>query len=820
MAASYCGITLALDTPEHAAFVGSVHDFRVDRITQNDGWAGVDTEYLQLTWLNPQDALPEIGVLTWPIGAARCATFYMLVGGEQLDLIRTAVEENAGVGDLILSDGNSGHTITAENMRLLPPLPVHKIGSLDEDQKLYLLILVDQRYDWRERALSVVPGEWAAFFDDVSDAIGQTIEYDTFPEAYQSMSVRWTQYLKPVPALLDAAAASIQRRVVVQLDGSVTLEKWEDAVTDSEDQFEDVKKIIGGQLEVDDLTRIVPAIVRVAFGQVLAGVIQDSPYVVPFSLEELAVPGFGDEVGVLANTKILNADYIYDGTNSTECEDFAEQLAYDWYGWHLCSVYFTAPGILNWFPTGAEDYIEWRYQYEGKLLTRVVRGPFQVQERGGWNPAIPYRDPLVRVISTGGGSGEYSNRYTVRQVYITGSYDLEDVTAPSFIEWEDVVEIMNRQVPASASPVPEYGVYPLHIAPDGHYYIDADEALPVFDGGGSGSGNDNPCGNCFPDSGQGDSQDEFTTVEVFCIDGILWVVYARQGIIYDASTGRIRIELYDYTWDTAGCCDCTDYGDGSGSGLGSGNGCTAPGCDTYTVASLNLIRNTLSSDCTTSTWEDINNTYTLQYSLIAPGVHAWLLIENSSGCRWIGPEDWDGTGSETFTRHPGQEYEGCAETQTVTCYAEASIVTGCCGEIPSTLYLTFTTSTDCCPEQGATIPLSYDVTNDWWEAINYEGGNCTGFPNRFVLYCCDFERDVANDQTCAAAGGTGGEVVTDWRLYWECDNNPDQSVTASPEGGSTCESFELTFSPQAPVGSGCCSADTGVLTITITDTAP
>ena len=492
MACTYCGIPLLLDTPDHDSFVSGLHDFSLNRPSQNDGYSSTDTEYFRLQYQNPKEALPEIGVLSWPRGASKCATFYGLVDGARLDLIRTAVDGNNGVGDLVLSNPNNIlQTITAKNMRLLPPLPVHKIGTSAAaiEQQLYLITLVDQRWSWREKTFAIYdkPVSWNVLLADLAAGLGISLTVSTIPADYLTPSIRWIQQYKQIPALLDAALATIGQKLIVKLNGVVSTTDWETAKTDAETQLAATKVIIGGELVESDLTRVVPEKVLVTFGKLIGEVLYDDPYTKTETLVSLSVPGYGTDIGVAGNTWILNADYIYDGTttNIANCALVASQSAYDWYGWQLCDVDFTTPGILNWVPTGAEDLIEWRYQYNGRLLTRVVRPPFQQLERGGFNPAVPYRNPLVRIIAATTSTGEYSNRYTVRQVYITDTFDEDDVVIDSgFIEWTDVVERNNTLLTVSTSPVPSQGVYSLHTAPDGHYYIEAIGST----GSGSGSG--------------------------------------------------------------------------------------------------------------------------------------------------------------------------------------------------------------------------------------------------------------------------------------------------------------------------------------------
>jgi hypothetical protein len=99
----------------------------------------------------------------------------------------------------------------------------------------------------------------------------------------------------------------------------------------------------------------------------------------------------------------------------------------------------------------------------------------------------------VRVTALTVGGGEFSRRYTVKQVEIVDSgsnRNAADVSPTT--TYSDVVELSNSLVPVSVDADPLQGVYPLHTAPDGHRYIIADEAnyFPSGSGATSGSGDD------------------------------------------------------------------------------------------------------------------------------------------------------------------------------------------------------------------------------------------------------------------------------------------------------------------------------------------
>jgi hypothetical protein len=471
MSAAYAGVNLLVDTAEHAEYVATYHDVILSRLTENSGYR--DDMYVLPFPPEPVDDPPRIGVLRWPTGASRCATFYAVVDGYRLSLIRAAVGDPVAYASLVLSDGTS--QITA-SMRMLPPLPLHQCSDDDSDgTNLYLLRLADRRFWWRWTSGNVTVGDgttWGSVVSQIASAMSASVTVGDVELGYDEPSYRWTTYRKPLPALLDAACNAVGHRLVVGLTGAAFTTDWVDATAAADAQFDaaDFKVTVGGRVANGDIVRAVPAGVRVCFGQIIGGVAQPDPFTLPIALADLAHPGYGASTGVVGATATINADLIYDGTNAAACAAYAEQAAYDFYGWKLCDLDFTAPGIVAWEPTGVEDAVEWYYQDGGRLLTRVVLGPFQTQPLGGWEVETEWRFPLVRITAVGGAAGEFDYTYTVLEVEIDDGEQVVDLTE----EWSGVVETEDRLLPVSAGPDPEEGVYTLMRAPDGHYYIDAE----------------------------------------------------------------------------------------------------------------------------------------------------------------------------------------------------------------------------------------------------------------------------------------------------------------------------------------------------------
>jgi hypothetical protein len=468
MPCHYAGVAIALPTAEWQAWIDTYHPLPQTPPGFTHGWHGGGA--MADLPLPPEPVPPPVrlGVLDWPVGASRWATFHFLAGSTQLAAIREAIG-TAGVGDLVMGDGtDSDHEITAVGMRLGVPLPLHQI---DATEQLFLCTLVDQRWDWWLKAggIDTQPATWGALFADIEAELGVTITPATVNAAYGTPGDQWLQFVRPLPVLLDAAAESVGQRVVVRLDGTVATANPFDAVTDASVAFSFVRKTAGGEVVAADVGRWVPESVSVVVGRQDEAGGNTFESVGQVTLASLALANqYGAATGVAGNTVPVHRWFV--GAAGDEAA-FRRQVAQDWYLWQLSSVDATLPGVWDWTPTGAEDRVEWKYD-NGPILTRILRRPFCELADGFvyWSS-----QPLVRVTAAGeDGTGEYTRRFSVQEVAIQ-----EDGADRNLVDldrqWSDVVERSNRSVSLSAAATPEEGVYTLRRAPSGHLYIDRDE---------------------------------------------------------------------------------------------------------------------------------------------------------------------------------------------------------------------------------------------------------------------------------------------------------------------------------------------------------
>jgi hypothetical protein len=704
-----------------------------------------------LRWLNhlpipapPVREPPRIGALTWPTGASRWATCHLVATGAELDDVVATIGSTLAAKTLEFSDGI--RSVSTE-MWLLPPRPVQQRGSGD----LYLLTLVDDRWWWwlqGNEGLAVAPGTWDGLLTSLFSKVGVgSPTIPAIPVEYGSpTAIRWEVGYKPVPLLLDAAAACVGLRVVRRLDGSVVVQNYEDADADEEAAWAAFEEAVlaGGRVDFDEIGKRLPDRVTTTFwgyDPKLEGVL----------LADLALPAYAGLTPVAGRAAQVVADMPAVALPADR-EAYATRAATDYYGWAFSRSDHTLRGFHDRDPNGNDAFVEWVHRPD-QLVTRVVRGPLSdLNVYGDKPPTIRFPAEITSSFSSSSGYswvrlteylGDAPEVFESPDGPKSGA-DLFEVndnrdllpgcrvivySNPDGPGWACQIDTMRRTVCVGGRLVYQES------RDGGTTWVTVeDTGLPCGSGsGGSGSAAEvNPCQNCFPTEGDGD--DPEIQVGSVCANGTLYVIYAKIGIISDPDTGTVRNTLYDYTWDEAGCCDCPS---GSDAAPGSG-GCAGPGCDTYTVEGHSL---TLRRDCEKTTegyaseWRDDQDVYTLQYTLLESGDVAWLLI-GPDGCRWTGPEDWSGAGSAEFTRHPDPQYADCAATKTVSCGGGGGgIVVGCDGSpVASTLHVTVTPD-GCDPVE---FDITYNPGESQWEGSVPLPCPCVEFPDEhwtFHLQC-------------------------------------------------------------------------------------
>lgn len=372
MACSFAGIRLAVLPADYQEWVENWHsltDF-ADAATWPFGEVGLASLPLPV---DPSDGPPEVGVLRWPTGLSRYSSFHALIDSVGLADIRTALGTGAGPANLVLTDG-TGNTRTFS----LYFVGARPLAQITGQTQAYLLTLADRRYWLRERTGSVTSvSTWSTLLSGMASSLGITLTPDTIDADYGAPTSLWVFNERPLALAVDAACNRIGHRVVANLDGTFSTVRATTAEAASDALAASFSKTAGGLLVLGDLNRPVPASIKTAFRNDSSA----TAYTVTNTLASLALADYGAATGVAGQQQTIFGETIYTGANAAALASYAAQAATDWYQWQLADVDVTLPGIAQWNPTGWEDRIEWKY-FHDRILTRIVRGPFQVLPSG------------------------------------------------------------------------------------------------------------------------------------------------------------------------------------------------------------------------------------------------------------------------------------------------------------------------------------------------------------------------------------------------------------------------------------------------------
>lgn len=414
---SFSGVSLHCSTPELEEQVNRV--LPLQGFKDFDGWnfAQAGTSLGPL----PTPSLPrvpplELGVLHWPNDATRPAWFHAAVTQEKLDEINDEYAGPAFPQNLVLKDGRSGKIVIA-NMSMLPPRPISQLGINSDG---WLLTFTDQRFwwQWRSGSIDTAPTSWLQLFSSLEGLLGASISVETIDTAYGTPTDKWIGYLRPPATVLDAVAASVGQRIVVDLNGTVRSVNWETARTSANGQSEALIVAMGGAIPVSEIGKYVPAQVNVAgIDKTTTG---PNGEIVPKTeekvLADLSITEYGSAIGVDTATSTVFVDFDYTGSSDDAAfADLATAAAIDWYGWRLADLDVAFPGIAPWTMTGFEDLVEWLVKltdpwidqdnpHEPLILTRVRRAPFSVFPSTTYNaPGGSARSYIVKLtgFSTG-----------------------------------------------------------------------------------------------------------------------------------------------------------------------------------------------------------------------------------------------------------------------------------------------------------------------------------------------------------------------------------------------------------------------------------
>lgn len=342
----------------------------------------------------PQNS--KIGVYWHPsIGAQSFGRASFVVNEAKLTEIRTALVTLAGgstagyiAAPFVLA--NDDGVVVTTSLLMLPPLPL--LGDEAASDRLYLLTLVDKRWSWWTKAgLSGTLTSWTGLVAALETALGETITVGGSLAGLPSPSSRWSSLTNaPLPYLLDAVAHSTQRRVVVGLDGSVTLQDYASAASAAAAEVAlnvsgDYRRQAGGSVTTSDLRKVVPATLRVRGAATNRDV----------TLSSLALSDYSGVTGRAGYTATLNID----ATSLSLSQ--AQVLAAEWYKWQLAGFdHRTLARFCDVTPNGCFGSIEFSLS-STEHATRWYPPPLEVgYSRGGDTPSGGGSSPCAGTASS------------------------------------------------------------------------------------------------------------------------------------------------------------------------------------------------------------------------------------------------------------------------------------------------------------------------------------------------------------------------------------------------------------------------------------
>lgn len=552
MPISLAGVGLTPPVDVHTQITEWWHGHRIDEFDHPAYFSGRWINHLPIP-APPKSEPPRIGVLRWPTGASRWATCHLIATAEQLADIRTAAGSTAAPMTLMITD--SVTTITT-SMYLLPPRPILQKDSGD----LYLLTLVDERWFWwdsgNQSAPITPPSTWGSLLTSLFTSVGVTPTISTIPSGYgEPTPIRWNVLYKPIPLLIDAAAACVGLRVVRQLDGTVSVQSYSDASASDTAMWTAYRYEVytGGQFNALDIARTVPANVSVVFWGF-------DPVVVNKSLTSLAISAYGGRTGLAGRYGQIVADLpaVADSADQTA---YATQAATDYYNWAQVRSDYTLRGLQNRVLNGNDSCQEWVHS-PSQMVTRVITVPFS--DSNVYGDAPPQRMFPAKITSAYNATTGYDWERLTLDTTVPG-YVVTDVPKTG----DMLFDVKDNQTIAIDTQVLMWS------NPDGDgWEMDQAPAIESCSATGSAALCCGPGATVFPDSNSEPTDiesDPYVVVSTECHDGILWVIYGRIRTVWESTICRPVMEHYGYELYPEGCCACE-------SGTGSATGTTATGC--------------------------------------------------------------------------------------------------------------------------------------------------------------------------------------------------------------------------------------------------
>jgi hypothetical protein len=393
------------------------------------------------------------GTLYWPTGASRFALGQYVATEDMVNAIRLAADGDALANPCTLTlagqlKEDSAHVFQMHFLHALP-LQFHygagdSVSPRPIDAGVYLLLLVDRRYFFQtHRATWTVDDTttWADLDTDLETylGVGTTVDNDSrvlianvFGPglALQEPGLPGAASIPTVGALLDAYCHASGRRFVSRRDGTCWLQSGLSARAHATAQSAALRSIrYGGDLAFPaDATElplplpawtsrhgfVVPETVTVVFPGT-DGTDQVTPFEVSATVGGGAPwpPTWGlwptNAVPFLEGELVVNTAGWNDGTNDSDCTDYALAWIGDWWNWLAQPEVAVYSGIVPFEPTGAVESFRWVTR-QADVRTEVSRGvlnprPPLVHVYSGVDPPPAGGGPAGSTITVTGGVG-------------------------------------------------------------------------------------------------------------------------------------------------------------------------------------------------------------------------------------------------------------------------------------------------------------------------------------------------------------------------------------------------------------------------------
>lgn len=366
----------------------SLDSWQTQSNQRNDGMAkGVGLP--RYNWPDPPPL--RVNQMYWPTGASRFSYGLFLIDRENL----TALEAKDCKSSYVLkashetvpavtpdAAGTSAKELTFDQIYFLTP---HRISGCDTESDLFLLPLVDRRYWWQfidaedvktvlQETGSLCQTECKATWNDllshIASRIGETYEAGDISSAYGKPDCyEFNRNHSSLPVFMDAVAASIGKRIVSKLDGTISFQDAADAYDELIDNIATLTNQIAGNDCLGISQKHLPQQVRVVFPVSYCHHLEcnGEKHALEYDVSHpCSKTGYIKTIHstAVAEYECVCEDDREDPANESELQALTDKIGEDWRLWRQYDYDFTFAAPQAWEPTGFDDHILWTFGAE------------------------------------------------------------------------------------------------------------------------------------------------------------------------------------------------------------------------------------------------------------------------------------------------------------------------------------------------------------------------------------------------------------------------------------------------------------------------